>query len=92
MHHSELNTSSIQQTWSLGAAKKQREIFIAHVSLPCATLPASSSARFSLFQLRRAGCFWLLRTFLWLSVTKVPNVSFIGFVSMFGGLPSAPFR
>lgn len=91
MHHLELIRSSIQQLWYLGTAKKQSEIFQKHAFLSrCATFPVSGWARFSLFQLRRAACFWLLGTFLWLSLTKVPNVSFIGLVSLFGGLPSAP--
>lgn len=43
--------------------------------LGCATSPFSRWAHFSLFQLRRAERFWLLATFLWLSSTKVRDVS-----------------
>lgn len=71
--------------------QKQSEIFRKHTFLSgCATFPVSGWAHLSLFQLRRAECFWLLGTFLWLSLAKVPNVSFMGLASVFGGLPSAP--
>lgn len=39
---------------------------------------------------RRAERSRLLSTFLWLSFTKAPNVSCVGFVPVFGALPSVP--
>lgn len=98
MHHVELHSSPIQPSWSLGTAGEQSQVFSAHIVAPGlgwarrSHVPWLCLSPFPLCPVpsRKAERPWLLSTFLWLSFTKAPNVSCVGFVPVFGGLPSVP--